>query len=221
MSWLAMLAKNLVSRQHCVRLHIYGHQHSAQSGQSLATVPPNWSLREEINRNGPDFYLVETTPASLQLSQYVWENRDAGTSAEEYLRTESSFVETPAILSAAHLGLNPQKCIFPIDVDSAVTRRRLAFSLLPHPWESLILISRYYGKSHPTSSDSDSIARWRCEFEASCPTAFKILFSDREDHMRSEILRHISTSPPGTRIAAIVGMSHVDAIYEKLLLLCQ
>jgi hypothetical protein len=216
-----MSAKFLLSRKHRVSLNIYGHQHSHKLTMSDEVNPSSLSFYTGMTSSRSHLYLVETTPASLELSQFVWENRDGGISPQQYLEIEHSFVETPAFLSASAMGMDTKKCIFPIDIDSGITRRRLASSLLPHPWESLILISRYYGRSHPSSPDPESISHWRREFEASCPTAFKILFSDREDHMTNEIFRHMCASPPGTRIAALVGISHMDAIYEKLVLLCQ
>jgi pheromone shutdown protein TraB len=173
-----------------------------------------------MNQFHPSLILVETSAKSLELSQYVYETREKS-SLESFVASGSPYVETEAFCHAFETGLNPNKLIFPIDVESFVTRRRLAYSLLPHPFESLILISRYYGRSYPSTTDSDSIVNWRRGFQSDCPTAFRILFSEREQHMSSEIFRHLSTSPPGSRIAALVGLSHMDAIYDKLVLRCQ
>ena len=179
------------------------------------------TCRLKMNHFDPNLVLVETCAKSLKLSQFVYETRDPKSILESFVKSGSPYVETEAFSYAFERGLDPATLIFPIDVESFVTRRRLAYSLLPHPFESLILISRYYGRSYPSTTDSDSIANWRRGFQSDCPTAFRILFSEREEHMSSEIFRHLSTSPPGSRIAVLVGLSHMDAIYDNLVLRCQ
>ena len=196
-----------------VTLRIYGGIHERRTAKT--PYPTGLNKTPVFN---PNKFLVETSSRSLELSNFVWESHQ---SPLEFLDSEAQFMETTAIFEASSLGLCPKETVFPIDIDSASTRRRLAKSLFPHPWESLLLISRYYGRSSPPSNDAESIIRWRDEFRKSCPTAFRILFTEREQHMTSEIFRHITESPPDTRIAVFVGLSHMDAIYDQLVLRCQ
>jgi pheromone shutdown protein TraB len=142
--------------------------------------------------------------------------------AEDFCNQEGEHVESPAIAACYNLKLDPRVAINPIDYPSARTRRRLAFSLILHPIESIILISRFHGQPMSSEMDSlDNIVSWRHQFELSCPTAYKILFTEREDHMVTEISEIASIERPESRIAVIVGVSHVDAVYEKLVSLVQ
>ena len=207
--------RELVYRPLRITFRIYGRIHHRKEDIPTIYSSGHSLLVDSFN---PSKFLVETSVRSLELSNFVWQTHK---SPQEFLSAESQFMETTAILQASELGLCPSKTVFPIDIDSALTRRRLALSLIPHPWESLLLINRYYGKSCPQSTGAESIALWRKEFEQACPTAFRILFTDREEHMASEIFRHVTESPLDTRIAVHVGLSHMDAIYDKLMLRCQ
>jgi len=147
----------------------------------------------------------------------VWNTKDENKTAIEYCNEEAEHVETFALAACASLDMDFETSIIPIDYQTGKTRRRLAYSLLLHPIESLVLISRFHGRSSPTTENALSdISEWRTEFSKKCPTAYRILFTEREAHMASEIMRISSTVPQNSRIAIIVGVSHVEAIYEKL-----
>jgi len=214
--------RELTFRSLRITIRVYGQIH-ANLRVGYPSVPPDEKSDSPRNVHffSPEKFLVETSPRSLDVSNFIWESRNSEIAPEEVFASEYACVDTPAIVGAIRLGLNPRTTVFPIDVDSAVTRRRLAMSLLLHPWESLVLISRYYGKSYPSATDSESISLWRREFQAACPTAFRILFTERELYMVSEIQRHVTASPPNTRIAVYVGLSHIDAICDQLVLQCQ
>ncbi len=158
----------------------------------------------------PDTFFVETNKKSLELSEFVWRTRDKSCSLEQFCRDESYVNETLAIAARYDLDLGSRIPIVPIDVDPGQTRRRLAKSALFHPIESLLLISRYHGKSDTVSS-LEEVGRWRAQFRKTCPQAYEILFTAREQHMCSEILSRHSE-----RSLVLVGLSHVDALYDML-----
>jgi len=129
---------------------------------------------------------------------------------EQFCRDESYVNETLAIAARYDLDLGSRIPIVPIDVDPGQTRRRLAKSALFHPIETLLLISRYHGESDSVSS-LEEVGQWRAQFRKTCPQAYEILFTAREQHMCSEILSRHSE-----RSLVLVGLSHVDALYDML-----
>ena len=159
----------------------------------------------------PDVFFVETSKKSLELSEFVWNTRDKSCTVDKFCREESYVNDTLAIAARHELGSTAP--IIPVDIDPSVTRRRLAKSALFHPIESLILISRYHGKSNAVSS-LEEVGRWRSQFRTSCPHAFDILFTSREQHMCNGIRSRISHHPE--RAMVLVGLSHVDALYDSL-----
>ena len=161
----------------------------------------------------PTKIFVETSSKSLELSRFVWNARTDGDSPARFCEEECEHTETPAV-AAAHFLTLPTGSVVPIDIDPSVTRRKLAKSALFHPYEALLLISRFHGKGQEVGS-LEEVPRWRTDFRTMCPHAFDILFTDREAHMRSEILRQLH--PGMERAAVLVGLSHVDALYDLLL----
>ena len=187
-------------------VRIYGLVHSSTRMSSIGSP---FSTYQSLVEFKPQQLLVETSPKSLELSKFVWNTRNIERTPERFCIEEASHNESPAVATG-----NTE--IFPIDIVSSKTRRSLAKSLVFHPWESLILISRFHGKSSPEVSSLEEVDAWRRDFQTLCPTAFKILFSTREEHMVREILNHSNNT---AKMAILVGISHVNAIYDSLTLL--
>jgi hypothetical protein len=206
--------REVVLRNHRnIRLRLYGVVHSRDS-KALSTTGHSQlltSLREFRART----WLVEASEKSLELSKFVWNDYVSSTSGSDLSRfcvDESEFVESPALVVAHELG--QKDSIIAIDKDSFRTRLTLTKRLILHPLESLILISRYHGRSVP--ADFDSVDEWRSEFSHRCPTAFQTLFIDREVYMTDRILSHCETSPASSRVAVLLGMSHLNPIYDRI-----
>ena len=158
----------------------------------------------------PAEFLVESSEKSIELSRFVWDSQPY--SAESFCREEYPQTETAAIAACSELSL-PISRIRPIDIDSFKTRAALARNALFHPWESLVLISRYHGVA-PELKSLEEAARWRAEFKMTCPHAFEILFTEREAWMADQIKRAVMGG--SSHIAVLVGLSHVDAVYDLL-----
>ena len=188
-------------------LSLFGCNHSRVAKTKPAA---SQTLYNSLLDSSPSCFLVETTRKSLDLSIFVWESRDTSLTHEKFCVEESEFVETPAIAAADKLGILFSS-IVPIDVDSFKTRKNLAIKMLLHPIESLILISRY----HNAPSDDVDINEWRNRFRASCPTAFSILFTERERHMAEIISAHVKASQGD--VAVLVGLSHLEALHNSLI----
>lgn len=184
---------------------VFGLKHGSTSDHAIKCL-------ERISLTRPSRFLVECGHKSLSLSRFVWETRRSDTSPEMFCVQESEHNETFAIAAAHKLGL-PLDNIKPIDINPLKTRFSLVKSAVLHPWESLILISRFHGKVNYQMS-LEEIGLWRSEFKRSCPYAYKILFTDRENHMVNQI---IENSRSNESVTVIVGISHLDAIYERLL----
>lgn len=160
----------------------------------------------------PCVFCVETSSKSLELSDFVWRTRDTTRPLAEFCEEESHLTETLALAGKHILGSHVAP-IIPIDIEPAVTRRRLAMSAIFHPIESLLLISRYHGKSESLSS-IEEVGAWRSRFKKACPHAFEILFTDRERYM-CERIEEISNEYD--RTVVLMGLSHVDAVYHQLI----
>ena len=178
-----------------------------------ALLSPNVTTRvlRELVQWKPDVFLVETGQKSLELSKFVWEHRDPSCSPEQYCH-EESYVNEAYAIAAQHQMNSSAVPIFPIDVEPYKTRLKLAKSALVHPLDALRLISRYNGKNAGVTS-LEEMSDWRRRFKRSCPYSFGILFTQREDHMLEEINR---LSSRFSRTAVLLGLSHVDAIYDRL-----
>jgi hypothetical protein len=149
----------------------------------------------------------------LDLTQFVWDNKDASVTAERFCEEESELVESAAVAANGSAG-GGASSVVPIDVEPMRTRGRLARSALLHPWESLVLISRYSG-GQPDIGSLEEAGQWRRDFAATCPHAFGILFTERESYMHQQISDHISSSGP-KKLAVLIGVSHVDALFDLL-----
>lgn len=197
--------RDLILRSTSLRLYGVVHQKSLNGpGSALATL-------HDLKKFNPDLFLVETGRKSLDLTQFVWDTRDSSVTPESFCQDESDLVETAAVAANGSMG---SARVIPIDVEPIRTRGRLARSALVHPWESLVLISRYNRGSASISSLEEAGA-WREDFASACPHAFRILFTDRESHMRDRILEEIFSCQP-RNAAVLVGVSHVDALYDLL-----
>lgn len=195
-------SKRLVSLLGC----IHTSRNNSGSSGSLELYKTLLDIR-------PGIFLVEAPKKSVDLSKFVWDTRDPVLTPEMFCEEEGEFVETAAFAAAHSLGVDG--CIFPIDLDSFKIRRMLAFRMLLHPIESLRILSKYHGEVTPGMS-LDDIRIWRSRFQTLCPTAYSILFTHREIYMRDQILSHIN-SPNKEPIAVMLGMSHLEAVYELLL----
>jgi hypothetical protein len=158
----------------------------------------------------PQAILVETGKASLELSEFIWKD-SKGMTPERFCSEHSDVNESLAIAVREEFKMDTNS-VLPIDVDPLRTRLGLAKSSLLHPIESLILISRFHGKGGEVRSLEETQA-WRDRFKRSCPHAFEILFTAREEHMSEEIRR---LSAHVDRCAVLVGLSHVEALYDRL-----
>ena len=190
-------------------LRIWGVTHRLSPDAAECSVP----IFESLLDFRPSKIFVETSSKSLELSRFVWNSRANGDSPARFCEEECEHTETPAV-AAAHCLTLPTGSVIPIDIDPSVTRRKLAKSALLHAYESLLLISRFHGEGLEVKS-LEEVSRWRSDFRTMCPHAFDILFTDREAHMRCEILRQLH--PGVERAAVVVGLSHVDALYDLLL----
>jgi hypothetical protein len=184
-------------------IHLVGLFHSKKS---LEYLRDNLSAVISLK---PSKFLVETSAKSLELSEFVWRSRSDSYTVDRFCEEEYYLNETLAIASRFKMGKEHIR-ILPIDVDPALTRRRLAKSALLHPIESLFLISRYHGKDTDISCPSE-VFDWRRQFQKTCPAAFQILFSDRESYMADRILE-----TEAERAVVLVGVSHVDALYNLI-----
>lgn len=179
-------------------------------------VPKCPLILPELINFQPSSFLVETTMKSLDISRFVFSEylSQGSASMEQFCIDESEFMEAPAL--AASYALSDRAPITPIDINSLSTRLRLARRLLLHPVESLMLVTRYHGKSLSEVTCLEDVELWRSQFRALCPTAFSTLFTDREEYMCGRILEHAQTCQPLDRIAVLVGLSHANAIYDRL-----
>ena len=164
----------------------------------------------------PEAVLVEATRQSIELSAFVWRTRTRSLTPEMFCESEAEQLETPAIAAAENLKLDMETSIIPIDVASFQTRKRLALRMLLHPIEAVTVISRFHGGNVDVCS-LDEVREWRGGFMKACPTAYGILFTDRESHMRDEILRYLSRDSKNGPVAVLVGVSHLEAMYDLLL----
>ena len=183
-------------------LRLYGAIHAKNS----ATYGP---ALQTLTAFSPDRFMIETSEDNLLLSKFVWQSRE---NRDSFLTEECEHTESLAIAAGDAIGLSFSR-IHSIDIDPWKVRMRLCKSALTHPFESLRLISRYHGRGLDVMS-LEEVSSWRRDFLRTSPHAFEILFTDREKHMRNEILR---LSQPGEKVAVIVGLSHVDALYELLI----
>ena len=187
------------------QIRLLGLHHS---DKGVAHIPENL---KSIAMLRPEAFLVETSAKSLELSEFVWKTRNPSQPLEEFCAQESYVNETLAFAGKQIISQTAAP-IIPIDIDPGITRRRLAKSALFHPVESLLLISRYHGKNGSISS-IDEVGPWRAKFKKTCPHAFEILFTDREKYMCSQI---DDFSRKYKKILVLMGLSHVDAIYNLL-----
>lgn len=197
-----------------ISIRVFGVVHSSSS-RNLATYSP-LNMLQDLVAYEPASFLVETTPKSLDISKFVFSEyiSEHPTTPEQFCVQESDFIEAPALVASHQLPSKPH--VVPIDVNSLSTRLRLVRRLLLHPLESMILVSRYHGQCLSEVKSLEEVDEWRRHFQSLCPTAFSILFSDREEYMCNQILHHASISEANTRIAVLVGISHANAIYDRL-----
>jgi hypothetical protein len=181
------------------------HERSSLSASAAS------SILYELVHWKPDVFLVETGKKSLELSKFVWEHKGPTCSPVQYCHEESCNNEAYAIAACHQMGTSHVP-IFPVDVEPFKTRLKLAKSALMHPLDALRLISRYNGKNSEITS-LEEIDEWRRQFKRACPYSFDILFTQREHHMLEEINRYSSRF---SRTAVLMGLSHVDAIYDRL-----
>jgi hypothetical protein len=100
----------------------------------------------------PKKILIESNPKSIELSRFVWNTKDASMTLIRFLQEEAEQTETPAVAACDTLELDQIQSLLPIDLEASKTRMRLAKSLILHPIESLLLISRFHGRSIPTKA---------------------------------------------------------------------